>query len=87
MEYYGEMNSYQESTKTSNLTFKISKRIIMLREERGMTSEQLAHSIGLSKSGLRYIERAMKSPRIETLELISRGLNISLKELFHFEEN
>lgn len=51
-----------------------------------MTSEQLANKIGLSKSGLRYIERGMKDPRVSTLEMIADGLRIPIVDLFHFEE-
>lgn len=65
---------------------KLSKRIVKLRLERKMTSEQLAIKIGLSKSGLRYIERGMKDPRVSTLEMIADGLRVPIVDLFNFEE-
>lgn len=68
--------------KTLLIRERIGKRVITLREERKMTSEQLAIKIGLSKSGLRYIERGMKDPRAETLLLTSQGLGVKIVDLF-----
>lgn len=68
--------------KTLLIRERIGKRVVTLREERKMTSEQLAIKIGLSKSGLRYIERGMKDPRAETLLLISQGLGVKIVDLF-----
>ncbi|MBL8993421.1 MAG: helix-turn-helix transcriptional regulator [Spirochaetia bacterium] len=73
------------SNKKSSLTKNLAQRIIKLREERGISSVQLANKIGMSKSGLRYIERDLKDPRAETLALIADGLNVPLVELFNFE--
>lgn len=61
---------------------RIGKRVVLLREERKMTSESLALKIGLSKSGLRYIERGMKDPRAESLLLIAQGLGVQIVDLF-----
>ena len=66
---------------------KLGQRIIELRKEKGLSSEKLAYSIGLSKAGLRYIERGIKDPKLSTLELIAEGLNMSLAELFTFDKD
>jgi len=66
----------------SHVASQIADNIVRLRKERGITAEQLALKIGLSKSGLRYIERKIKDPRINTLALIANGLGVPLLELF-----
>ena len=58
----------------------ISRRILFLRNERGITSEQLAYASGISKGGLSEIERNIKEPKIHTILKLCVGLNITLKE-------
>ncbi|MBL8677322.1 MAG: helix-turn-helix transcriptional regulator [Alphaproteobacteria bacterium] len=70
--------------KKTSLTKKLAERIIALWTERGMTSIELAAKIGLSKSGLRYIERDIKDARIETLARVAEGLKVPIVELFNF---
>lgn len=65
---------------------KLAERIVELRESRGMTSEKLAIKIGISKSGLRYIERGMKDPRTTTLAMIATGLGYPIIDFFNFFE-
>ena len=71
--------------KKSETHEKLAKRIIQLRKELGVSSEKLAYGVGLSKTGVRYIERAMKDPKLSTLTLIADGLGVSLSELFNFD--
>ena len=62
-----------------------STKIIKLRKQKGLSSEKLAYGVGMSKTGLRYIERCEKDPKLSTLEKIAEGLDMSLKELFDFD--
>ena len=64
----------------------ISERIKKLREEAGLTSEQLAYQSGISKGGLSEIERNIKEPRIYTILKICNCLNISLSDFFNTTE-
>lgn len=64
----------------------ISNRILSLKNERNLTSEQLAYMSGISKGGLSEIERNMKEPRIYTVLKICAGLGIRMKDFFDFEE-
>ena len=57
----------------------ISRRIVFLRKERGLTSEQLAYASGISKGGLSEIERNIKEPKTHTLLKICVGLNIFIR--------
>ena len=64
----------------------ISNRILSLKNERNLTSEQLAYMSGISKGGLSEIERNMKEPRMFTLLKICAGLGIKMKDFFDFDE-
>ncbi|MFC0561178.1 helix-turn-helix domain-containing protein [Halalkalibacter alkalisediminis] len=56
--------------------------IRMIREEKGMTLNELAALSGVSKSYISYIERGMqKNPSISVLEKISTALGIEFIEL------
>lgn len=69
-----------------DLNKKIGKRIIHLRQNKGLTMEKLAYESGISKGGLSEIERGLKEPRISTLHKICESLGISLKDFFDFED-
>ena len=64
----------------------LCQRIKALRREKGLTLEQLAYQIGISKGGLSEIERNMKEPRAYTIAKLFGGLGITMKEFFDFEE-
>ena len=56
--------------------------IRIIREEKGMTLNELATLSGVSKSYISYIERGMqKNPSISVLEKISTALGIEFIEL------
>ncbi|MCL7747546.1 helix-turn-helix domain-containing protein [Halalkalibacter alkaliphilus] len=58
------------------------RNIRVLREERGMTLNQLATLSGVSKSYISYIERGMqKNPSIAVLEKLSIALGIEFMKL------
>lgn len=60
----------------------ISKRIIELREQQGMSTNKLANKAGISQSYLREIELGLKNPTVEVLSYICYALEISLKNFF-----
>ncbi|MBC5689741.1 helix-turn-helix transcriptional regulator [Mediterraneibacter sp. NSJ-55] len=49
-----------------------------LRSQKKMTQQELANSIGLSKSALNMYEQGARQPNFETLELIADYFNISI---------
>lgn len=51
------------------------------RKHRGMTQYQLAEKTNLSRSYVADIERGRYNPSVETLDSISRALNIKISEL------
>lgn len=52
-----------------------------LREERGITQEQLAFDAGITASALSRIERGLNSPGWATVRRLANALGISLVEL------
>ncbi len=52
-----------------------------LREERGITQEQLAFDAGITTSALSRIERGLNSPGWMTVKRIADALGLSLVEL------
>ncbi len=61
---------------------RLGERIQLLRRERGLTQEALAHTCGISQKYLSELERGGKSPSWETLvALAHRGFRIKLAVL------
>lgn len=63
----------------------LAKRLKELRDEKGITQEDLAHRSGLTLSQIARIETFKINPTISTIFRIARGLHVPLSELFNFE--
>ncbi len=68
----------------SSLSINLGKRITQLREERGFDREELSQRIGLSPSGLGYLERGAANTRTEVLERLAVALDVDPADLFVF---
>ncbi|MBN1877912.1 MAG: helix-turn-helix transcriptional regulator [Anaerolineae bacterium] len=68
----------------SELRRQFARRLKELRQQKGMTQEELAQATGLSISFIRSIEQAIYAPSFESLEIISRAFNVDVKEMFEF---
>ncbi len=64
----------------------ISANLKHIREERGLSLDQVAKLSGVSKSMLGQIERGVVSPTISTLWKISNGLKVHCSELMQRPE-
>ena len=72
----------------SNRKITIGKRIKTWRKQRKLTQEKFAFLIDRTADAISMIERGINFPARETLEKMSKVLNIPLKEfLFNDEEN
>jgi transcriptional regulator with XRE-family HTH domain len=69
----------------SNLRIKFGKNLRRLRRQKDFTQEQLAEATEISVEFLSNIERGINAPSFETLEKLSKVLNVSVKELFDFD--
>lgn len=59
----------------------LARLLKQLREERGITQEQLAFDAAITASALSRIERAVTSPGWATVRRIARALGVSMVEL------
>jgi transcriptional regulator with XRE-family HTH domain len=60
----------------------IGKQIRKLRNEKGLTLDDLAHKTGYSKGYLSKVENSDKAPPVSTLANIVKTLEVSISELF-----
>ena len=63
----------------------LGKRIKEIRKRRKLTQEKLAELAGIEIPSLSNIENGKNYPNNETLEKISRALNVRPYELYFFE--
>jgi transcriptional regulator with XRE-family HTH domain len=59
----------------------LATRIKELRDQKGISQEELAHRAGLSRTGMGFLETGKRWPRLDTLMKVADGLNITLDEL------
>ena len=59
----------------------IGRRIKFERMKRDWSQENLAELAGINKSTIGFIERAMNSPSIETVEKIAKAFGMSFLDL------
>lgn len=52
-----------------------------LREERGVSQEELGHLTGLHRNHVGQIERAELNPTLKSVELIAKALDVSPSQL------
>lgn len=60
----------------------VGKRIVELRERKGISTNKLANISGISQSYLRDIELGKKNPTVEILSYICFALDISVQDFF-----
>jgi transcriptional regulator with XRE-family HTH domain len=59
-----------------------AKRLRELRQQKGMTQEELASESGLSISFIRSVEQGVNAPSFESLEALAKALAVEVRELF-----
>ena len=69
-----------------NLKQSLGVSLKRLREQRGLTQEQLAEMIGKTGDGISQMERGVIAPSFETLELLAKALGVSVRDLFGVDE-
>jgi transcriptional regulator with XRE-family HTH domain len=62
----------------------IGDRIRKLREEKGLSQENLGYKAELHYTHIGSIERGEKNWSIDTLIKVAKGLNVEIVDLFHF---
>ncbi len=58
------------------------QRVRQLRLQQGMSQEAFADKCGLDRTYVSGIERGVRNPTLEVIVVITKGLEVSLKNLF-----
>lgn len=66
---------------------RFGKTVVRLRKEKGLSQEDLAFRAGIKRSYMGVIERGEKSPSIDTIMKVAKGLGVTISELFADERN
>jgi transcriptional regulator with XRE-family HTH domain len=67
--------------KNAKLTKTICNRIKKYRHEMGLTQEDLAEKVGVSRVYIGYVEQGRNTPSLEILEKIAKALKVRLSEI------
>jgi transcriptional regulator with XRE-family HTH domain len=67
-----------------SLRQQFGKRLLAIRQERGLTQEAFSELVGISVDFLSLIERGRNSPSFEVLEKMSQRLRMPVRDLFDF---
>ena len=70
----------------TNIYENLGKNIKKYRKAKKLTQQKLAEKTGIGLNFLGKIEVAYAKPSFETIIKLSQALEISLKDLFDFEE-
>lgn len=65
-----------------DLLIRLGGRIRNLRQKRGWTQVEMAEKVGIDRSFLADVERGKRNISILNLELIAKGLRVTLSQLF-----
>jgi transcriptional regulator with XRE-family HTH domain len=70
----------------SNIKGRFGKRVRELRLAHGLSQEELAFRAGVHRTYLGGIERGERNPALKNIAAIAKALDVTLPELFSFEE-
>ena len=65
-----------------DLLVRLGDRIRRLRKKRGWTQVVMAERVGIDRSFLADVERGKRNVSILNLDLMAKGLKVSLSQLF-----
>lgn len=68
--------------KMKDVSQRLGTRIRMLREERGLTQDELADLVGITRAYTSFLERGERTASLEVLIRIAKILEVSLSEIF-----
>ena len=69
------------------MTIEIADRLIQLRKKHGLSQEELADKLGLSRQAVSKWERAEASPDTDNLICLAKLYGVSLDELLSTEDD
>lgn len=72
--------------KDNNINVLFGKRVRQLREQKGISQEQLGFDVGLHRTYIGQIERAEKNITLKNIEKIAKQLDVNISELMDFSK-
>lgn len=61
---------------------KLGKKIQKLRKDTGLSQEQLAEKIHISRTHMGHIEQGRKSPSLKVMTKLAKILRVNMSDLF-----
>lgn len=69
------------------IEYQFGQRVRALRLARGLSQEELAFKVGIHRTYIGGVERGERNPSLKNIAAIARALNITLRELFSFNNS
>ena len=69
------------------MNIEIANRLQQLRKEKGLSQEQLAEALGISRQAVSKWERAESSPDTDNLICLAKLYNVSLEDLLNTDQS
>ncbi|MER2471505.1 helix-turn-helix domain-containing protein [Photorhabdus laumondii] len=70
--------------KPNAVKFLFGQRVRYFRQSSGMSQEAFADKCGIDRTYISGIERGVRNPTLEIINIIASGLQIDLTDLFDF---
>lgn len=67
--------------KNAKLPKVVGNKVRRFRKKMGLTQEDVAYKVGISRAYMGYIEQGRNIPSLEVLEKIARVLKVKISEL------
>jgi transcriptional regulator with XRE-family HTH domain len=67
---------------SGNISVRLGQRLRKLREKAGLSQVEMAYRFGIDRGHISDLERGKKNICLPMLEVLSRGFEISISELF-----
>lgn len=67
--------------KNAKLPKVLGKKVQRYRKKTGMSQEEVAHKVGISRAYMGYIEQGRNLPSLEILEKIAKAVKVKLGDL------
>lgn len=67
--------------KNAKLPKVLGKKVQRYRKKTGMSQEEVAHKVGISRAYMGYIEQGRNLPSLEILEKIAKSIKVKLGNL------
>lgn len=67
--------------KNAKLPKLLGKKVQRFRKKTGLSQEDVAHSVGISRAYMGYIEQGRNVPSLEVLQKVAKVLKVKLSDL------